>query len=216
MRIYGEMMETDGETILFHLDEKVDVMELRRINDGEGRYRAEIVFDDNRIISSLQRKKAWALMGDISRWTGYSMLEVAEQMKIRFCIEQNMEWLSLSNCSVTDARNFITFLIDFCFEWNIPFKEKGLDLHDDIRAYLWLCIKHRKCAICGLKADIHHVDTVGMGRDRRKVRHDELRMIALCRKHHSESHNIGQSTFDEKYMVQGIKLNDDDIKKFKI
>lgn len=215
MRRIGILIKTNDNKALFVLDEPLDVEELERIK-ADDHIRAEIRFDDNRTISAEQRKKAWALMGDISRYTGYSLLEVSEQMKIKYAIENDVEWISLSDCSVTEARTFISFLIEFCFEWNIPFKNKGLEMHDDIKKYLWLCLKYKKCAICGKKADVHHVEAVGMGSNRNRFEHWSRLLMALCRNHHTESHKIGQKQFMKKYMVQGIKLSKDDVKRFKI
>jgi hypothetical protein len=62
------------------------------------------------------------------------------------------------------------------------------------------------CAICNKKAEVHHVDVVGMGANRNKIVHLGMRAIALCRKHHNEAHTRGQAFFDD-YHVYGIKLD---------
>lgn len=215
MRRIGVVTRINGDEVTFLLDERLDFNELSRLSDSE-HVVAEIKFHDNRRITPEQRKKIFALCRDIANKTGHFQKEIVDFMKYMFLEERDEDWFSLSDCSVTMAREFITFLIDFCFEFGIPFKDKGIHLTDDINAYLFLCIKHRMCAICGRRADIHHVDTVGIGRDRRKVRHDELRLIALCRNHHTEAHKIGQETFDKKHHVQGILVKPDDLRKFKI
>ena len=63
----------------------------------------------------------------------------------------------------------------------------------------------QKCAICNAKAQVHHVDAVGMGRDRAKISHQGMRAIALCPQHHREAHQIGPDFFD-RHHVYGIKL----------
>lgn len=215
MRRIGLVTKLSNEQITFFLDESVDFEELKRLANGK-KLTAEIRFNDNRVINSEQRKKIYALFADISRWSGYTLLEIKEIMKVRYCLKENINLFSLSDCSLLVARDFISYIIDFCFEWNVGFKEMGLQLHDDITKYLWLCIKHRKCALCGKHADIHHVDTVGMGRDRRTVNNEENRLIALCRIHHVEVGTIGQETFDKKYHVTGIKISKENIKDFRI
>ena len=57
-------------------------------------------------------------------------------------------------------------------------------------------------------AHIHHVDAVGSGRNRNEVDHTKLRLIALCAEHHQETHTIGWQTFNAKYKVDGIRLNE--------
>ena len=52
------------------------------------------------------------------------------------------------------------------------------------------------------------VDTIGMGNDRRKVDDSDYRKICLCRKHHTEAHNIGMIDFESKYKVYGIKFEE--------
>lgn len=69
-------------------------------------------------------------------------------------------------------------------------------------------MKLKKCAICGREGEIHHVDTIGMGNDRRKVDDSDYRKICLCRQHHTEAHNIGMTEFESKYKVYGIKFEE--------
>lgn len=80
---------------------------------------------------------------------------------------------------------------------------------DDISAALYSALKHKRCVLCGRDGEIHHVDAIGMGRNRLEIIHLGMRVICLCREHHSEAHQIGQKTFDEKYHVYGIKADGD-------
>lgn len=81
-----------------------------------------------------------------------------------------------------------------------------LNRTDDIYRYLYLCLAHRKCAICNDHADVHHVDRIGMGRDRERIVHEGLLAVALCRKHHNAAH-LGESELFEKYHIHGIALD---------
>lgn len=216
MNYVGELRNLKGKRyITFEVDADVDIGELSRFSDDTS-IKAEITFDDNRKLSADQRKKAWALMNEIARWSGYNPVDVEGWMKAYFMADTGEDYFSLSNCSVTTARRFIRYLIDFCFKWNVPFKTRGIELADDVSAYLYLCLKHRKCAICGQHADIHHTDAVGSGRDRTHIDHSKHRLLALCRRHHNEAHKIGQLSFNRKYKVAGIKLSERDIKRFRI
>ncbi len=114
-------------------------------------------------------------------------------------------------------RNYIEFILNVCFEWEVPLNQKTVDLAREINNYLFLCLKYRKCAVCGNKADIHHHENlVGMGMDRAKHNHEDSRYIGLCRIHHNECHNIGHKTFEDKYKLAAIKLNEKSIKELKI
>jgi len=169
---------------------------------------AELRLFDGRCISADQRKKIYATIGDISDHTGHLPEELKELLKYNYMAESGEEYFSFSNCSVTTARLFINYLIEFAFYWDIPLMDTGLNRTDDISKYLWLCIKFRKCCICGDKAEIHHVDTIGIGRDRKTVDDSNYKKMALCRKHHVESHAIGKESFEKKYHVYGVTYNE--------
>lgn len=88
-----------------------DMLQRKKISN------AEIRFDDGRHISAEQRKKAYATIGDISDWTGYLPEEAKERLKNEYTVRTGVEHISLSNCSMDTARDFISFLIEFCLEW---------------------------------------------------------------------------------------------------
>jgi hypothetical protein len=67
---------------------------------------------------------------------------------------------------------------------------------------------NKKCCVCGLKADLHHVDHVGTGRDRDEIIHEGMKVLPLCREHHREAHTNGQKTFEEKWHItDGIEAD---------
>ena len=177
----------------------------------------EIRVDDGRRISSDQRKKIYALIKDIAVYTGHHPEYLKEHMKYDFMAKEDREYFSLSNIYITTARYFIEHLLEFCFEWDIPLNANTVVLAREINNYLYLCLVHRKCAVCDKKhAHIHHVDAVGSGRNRNEVDHTKLRLIALCAEHHQETHTIGWQTFNAKYKVDGIKVNEKTIRKLGI
>ena len=165
-------------------------------------------FDDNRNISVEQRKKIYATLADIAEFTGYMPDETKQLMKFRFVVESGIEEFSLSNCSMQTASDFIDYLIDFCFAENIPLSDSGIHRTSNLNKYLFLCLKHKKCCICGEPADTHHEDAIGMGADRTQVDDSEYKKMALCRIHHTERHTIGEKLFSGKYHVYGIKYEE--------
>lgn len=169
---------------------------------------AEMRLDDGRTISVLQRKKAYATIRDMAEWTGYPPEIMKEIMKYEFMIRTGEEYFSLSNCSVDLAREFISMLIEFSLEHGIQLSDLAINRTDDIGRYLYYCIKHKRCAVCGRLGEIHHVDAIGMGNDRRRVDDSEYRKICLCREHHTEVHKIGLNDFEKKHKVYGIVVRE--------
>ena len=173
----------------------------------------EIRFDDGREISIDQRKLLYALFLEICRWSGHELEEIKLRMKINFMLDRNKDYFSLANVNVTIAKEFIEYVLEFVFFHAIPLKRKIKALAKEVNNYLYLCLLNRSCAECGNLADIHHVNAVGMGRNRSGIDHTRHELIALCRKHHNEAHNIGWLTFKKKYHLEAITLNEEAIKK---
>lgn len=99
--------------------------------------RVEVRLDDGRTISADQRRKIFAIIRDISLWSGQEPEELRLYLEWDFCSRCLREWFSLSNCDMTTAREFITYLIQFCFHWGVPTKDSLLTQTDDIGKYLY-------------------------------------------------------------------------------
>lgn len=186
-----------------------------------------VLWQDSRGISPEQRRKAWALIGEISAAYGYLSAGDREQlnadMKRQFLIQRMDELtaeaikrFSLSDCDQTTARLYITFLIDFVIEHDIPTKEMTAELCEDIEAYVYQCMMHKRCCICRKPADLHHVDRVGMGRNRDDIVHVGMEAITLCRDHHREAHDHGDARLLERYHLVPITITDEIAKKLNL
>lgn len=178
------------------------------ITEKKARY-AEIRIDDGRTITSLQRRKAYATIRDISSWTGYLPEEQKEWLKYLYIERTGNPYFSLSDCSMDTAREFINVILDYALEEGIPLSERGIERTDDIGRYLYSCIKNKRCAVCGRPGEIHHVDAIGAGRDRRHVDDSGYRKICLCREHHTAAHQRGMKAFEQMYHVYGIVVQED-------
>lgn len=169
-----------------------------------------LIYDDGRHISAVQRKKIFAMLHDIDEQSGNYLMDLTEyQMKQMFCIAQDFDTFSLSNCSMSLATAFIEFLIKFCLVEDIRFSSQSLD---EIRGqYGWeiTCLEQHSCCICSHHADIAHVHAVGIGRDRNKINHIGNQVMALCRIHHNEQHNMGIWSFMHKYHLKGVRVTPD-------
>lgn len=185
-----------------------DVDLIQYIVEKKARY-AEIRIDDGRTITSLQRRKAYATIRDISSWTGYLPEEQKEWLKYLYIERTGNPYFSLSDCSMDTAREFINVILDYALEEGIPLSERGIERTDDIGRYLYSCIKNKRCAVCGRPGEIHHVDAIGAGRDRRHVDDSGYRKICLCREHHTAAHQRGMKAFEQMYHVYGIVVQED-------
>lgn len=185
-----------------------DGTELWKLLQRKCSRRAELTVFDGRRISIDQRKKIYATLNDLAAWTGYLPEECKARMKYYYIERTGGELFSLSTCEMDTARSFLNVLLDFCLENGVPLRDTGLDRTDDIYHYLCSCIRNRKCCICGAPADIHHVDAIGMGRDRRHYDDSGNEVIALCRKHHGIAHQKGNLEFFRMYHVYGIRRAD--------
>lgn len=183
--------------------------------EGKDAVDAEIRINDGRVITVDQRKKIYATIRDISSYTGDEPEYLKEYLKYDYCAATGEDHFSLSNCSITTAREFINHIIDFILKYNIPLTDEALKRTDDIDRYLFLCIKYRRCCITGrANADIHHVtgSRVGMGRNRKKISHSGLKLMALSRGWHTKVHKEGEKEIFEKYKIYGVTVSDETLK----
>lgn len=180
----------------------------------------EIGLRDGRRITPEQRRKAYALMGEISEWSGTEPEEIKEVLKYEFrkkivrSLEKDL--FSLSNCDVTTAREFINYLINFILRNDVPTHQPLGELTDDIDRYVYACLIHKKCAVCGAKAELHHVDQIGMGNDRNEVEHLGRRCLPLCRKHHDEIHTMGCGRFLQYHHLKPGVIDEKIMKVYKL
>ena len=171
--------------------------------------KAEMRFDDGRIISIEQRKKAYATIRDIADYTGYLPEEQKEWLKYLYIQKTGDDYISLSDCSMDQAREFINVILEYAIESGIQLSEQAINRTDDIGKYLYFCIKHKKCAICGQAGEIHHEDAIGMGNDRKTLDDSNHKKICLCRKHHTIAHQMGVDRFTKMYKVYGIIVKEE-------
>lgn len=178
-----------------------------------------VLWNDARSISPEQRRKAWALIGEISAAYGYLSAGDKKQlngdMKRKFLLERMDELtaeaikrFSLSDCDMTTARLYIDFLVAFCVEHSLPTHEPLVQYAEDINAYVYGCIMHHVCAVCRRPGELHHIDRVGMGRNRDEICHIGMECLPLCRGHHMEAHQHGDAALLEKYHLETVTIDE--------
>lgn len=166
-----------------------------------------IDYIDSRPLSDKQRRMCYALINAIAKWSGSSTDEIKEAFKLEFWAEKidtiADKVFSLSNAPMSLVAAFQKFLISFILSNDVPLKFSLLEYVDDTKDYVYQCLIHKKCCICGKRADLHHIDAVGMGNDRTQVQHLGREVMSLCRVHHTEIHGIGKVEFLSKYHLDG-------------
>ena len=162
---------------------------------------------DSRPLSDKQRRMCYSLLRAISDETGMGLDPTKNYMKLKFLAEDLEETadkiFSLSNAPMSLVCAFQRFLIHFVLDWDIPCNFSLLEYADDVTDYIYHCLVTKKCCICGKPADLHHVERVGMGRNRNEIIHEGMEALPLCREHHQEAHTMPDEEFFNKYHIPG-------------
>ena len=132
--------------------------------------------------------------------------------------------LKLDMMSNNGAIAFTNYLFDYFLQNDIAMWEEMQMLYkqQNEEKYIYSMLKHRKCAVCGKyhtesnSIDLEHWDSIASTHGTyKKDTGQEGRYISLCRLHHNQKHNWGVQTFERKYNVRGIYLDDEQIKELK-
>lgn len=145
-------------------------------------------------ISPEQRKKVYVLFKDIANATGDNAESVKLNMKPLFIQNYGYEDFSLSNCSAELAKDFISFLVGWCFMNGVNLTDKPQEILDDIESFLFLCNRSKKCCVCGKEAEVIFISS----------NEGKPKQISLCPEHRQEWQNIGRE-FYLKYHVKPIE-----------
>ena len=207
-------MDEDGGVVIRAALPSIDRAILRRYD------KVLVEFEDGRRISPNQRKKAHSLIAEIGEWAGYLPAEMKRLMKLEFKVKHlqtlESEMFSLSDCSVTTCREFISFLIDFMVENGVPSKIPLYEQCEDIGRFVYACLMHKQCAVCGKRADVHHLSGSRAGHGGLAWREKDQTgafVLPLCREHHVAAHN-GEKEFLEKYHLEGVQFTREIAKKY--
>ena len=220
-RIPGEIVDIkpSGEMTIKAKYENIDTLIRRNYK------KVNIELIDSRPLSDKQRRMCWAMIREIAEWQGQSDTETArdlvnEARKVDFLVNEINEnadrVFSLSNAPMSLVASYQRYLIHFILSNEIPTKKPLYEYADDISDYVYYCLITKKCAICGRPAQIHHIDRVGIGRDRHDIVHEGMECISLCAEHHDEIHGVGDDRYLERYHLQGIAIDKAICKKYKL
>lgn len=170
----------------------------------------EVRIDDGRSITAEQRRKIYATIRDIAEWMGDTPDAVKVYFKWSFCGDEEHESFSLSNVDRETATAFLTYLIDFCIQNGVPCSDPLWDRCEDVERYVYACIMTRTCCITGKKnAQIHHVDRIGMGRNRNTICQIGMPVVPLAPDLHTMIHyQGGEEEFYQKHHITPIRLTE--------
>lgn len=211
----AEIVNVDDDILTIKLHEQLDTKTLEK-NKHNGRSFCYVEPWIKGTTTDEQRKHYWALIKDISDFTGEPQWKIVLNMKYLYMVQHDVTKepsMARNQMSVKQATKLIQTIIDFALDNEIPLNNDYTKYFDD--SQLFKIAMKRQCFCCGRPhSDIHHVDAVGMGRNRNQYKgHDKHLLMCLCRVHHNELHKIGQKTFEEKYHVHGIRLSKEDLKE---
>lgn len=142
---------------------------------------------------------------------------VTEEMQMLLIKLNDTFSLAIKMMSNLEAIEFTNFLFDYFLQNDIAMWEEMQKLYKEQNEekYIYAKLKHRKCVVCNRSpVDMEHWQNVAnLG----GYAHDKGQgiYISLCRHHHAEKHNIGVESFERKYDIRGIKLNEDQVKELK-
>lgn len=183
------------------------------IPDGADETKVRLLWQDRDEITADQRKKIFAICREIADWSAHDPEYVRKNLTADF-LRANIERLQMSalslaisgNCDKGTASLFIEFLINFCLENDVPTSRPLQEYADDLEKYVYASLLHKRCLVCGKKADLHHVSTIGMGYNRNTKPQIGALVMPLCREHHSEYHTIGRTAFENRYHAIPVPL----------
>ena len=162
---------------------------------------------DSRPLSDKQRRMVYALLREISEYTGQGLDSTKEWLKIKFItddLEQTADKIfSLSNAPMSLVCAFQRYVIRFILEYDIPCSFPLLDYVDDVQDYIYACLIAKKCVVTGRPAQLHHVERVGMGRNREEIIHEGMEVLPLSAEMHGEAHTMPDEAFFDKYHLPG-------------
>ena len=74
--------------------------------------------------------------------------------------------------------------------------------------YLQYLREQEHCSLCYKETptEPHHIDQIGMGRDRKKPLREHYTAIPVCRICHTEYHNLGKKMYSIKHQINPYEI----------
>lgn len=213
----AEIIGREGNEIRVKLYDNLTDEEIERYKIGDRLFAMVELFDPDSITIE-QRKHIYALFGDFSEFTGYTLESAESLFKVKFMHHEFLDELpslATNQMTKTMASKFIEYIVIWYIQNDIPFRKDQIYLPRESSNYIYWATMTKHCVICGEPhADIHHAtNLVGRGGNRRTHDHWNSTFLSLCRSHHNQVHNMGLTEFMKKYLVKPVKLKHKELKQ---
>ena len=197
-----------------------DIHTLEKYHASGQQQVVSLIASDENGVSAQQRKFAFALLHDIwlSQKGGYWVQEVETLRRHFYAAYEYYNGLDFGDFSLsngkgtkTDTNQFINMLLDYAAIHDISLSVKPLNELEpqEIARWEYRCLMEKMCVVCGKKpSDLHHLDTIGSGRNRQHTNHLGHRAVQICREHHNLAHSLGIETFMQRFKINGIKIDE--------
>lgn len=213
----GYPVSIAGDEVTFRFSSKDEAEEFKNTYVLFKQTLVEIRVRDDREISVKQRNFIYALFKDISNWTGYDPEIIKQGFKFDFERLKDIDEISLSNVEKSVAASFLTYLLDFVADHNVPLSFRPLDAlePEDVAHWEYRAIIEGFDVLDGSRpVELAHGEhAVGMGRDRDKISNIGNTVFSLSHTHHMELHKIGLNAFKAKYHINGVRVTPEIIKE---
>lgn len=209
-RITRYQMDNDGTYSVVATGVELETSHTELIDNGYT-VNADVTVPDNKLLTNDQRKKIFALCRDIELYWGEPVEALRQRFQTELEIMNGYDRISLRDCTKRIASELIELIVAFMFHHQVPMRVETSELLQGEKAMLYWATVNRNCVICGSPgSDLAHYETVGRGMNRKTMNHYGKHVLALCRKHHNQQHDIGVKSFDDLYHLQNSWIAVDD------
>ncbi|WP_145353004.1 putative HNHc nuclease [Staphylococcus cohnii] len=209
-RITRYQLDNDGTYSVVATGVELETSHTELIDNGYT-VNADVTVPDNKLLTNDQRKKIFALCRDIELYWGEPVEALRQRFQTELEIMNGYERISLRDCTKRIASELIELIVVFMFHHQVPMRVETSELLQGEKAMLYWATVNRNCVICGSPgSDLAHYETVGRGMNRKTMNHHGKHVLALCRKHHNQQHDIGVKSFDDLYHLHNSWIAVDD------
>ncbi|MBO1213806.1 hypothetical protein J3T78_04535 [Staphylococcus nepalensis] len=209
-RITRYQLDNDGTYSVVATGVELETSHTELIDNGYT-VNADVTVPDNKLLTNDQRKKIFALCRDIELYWGEPVEALRQRFQTELEIMNGYDRISLRDCTKRVASELIELIVAFMFHHQVPMRVETSELLQGEKAMLYWATVNRNCVICGSPgSDLAHYETVGRGMNRKTMNHYDKHVLALCRKHHNQQHDIGVKSFDDLYHLHNSWIAVDD------
>ena len=212
--VRAEIVNLKGKFATIRLIDEIDEKVLEE-NARGGRYFVYLEPLIKDTTTDEQRKHWFALIKDISDYTGEDNWKIILKMKYLFMMTYDSKKepsLARNKMKRSETAKLLQLVIDYCLSNDIPLRRNYLPYME--QKQLFAMTMKRICWITHKpNAELCHFGAVGMGRNRNKYDHAKSRFMTLSHELHMEQHRIGERSFCEKYNVEPIGLSAENLKE---